>query len=334
MHSQETRKIPHTRYNALLNLEIETQRILKLISLKVGPKVMALQSFRHFSHQKQVLRSLIKNKQPIQMVLPAFPAKSPNPNKTMGHTPDFGEILALQKLNDLCEAINKIYQPGARVVICSDGRVFSDLVLVTDQDVNEYSQVIQNVIEEFEFSNLSLFNLEDYFTDISFDDMRSHLVNKYAEPLEDLKVRVKTDKATQHLFNGIHRFMTEDYHAIHKSFSKNYLRKLTKNVAYQVIQRSNAWSRLVEKQFPDALRLSIHPQLGSSKKLGVQLVDAPNQWRTPWHAVVLSDGNRHVLVKSHEAKAMGAEVKRHAGKYSYYFVDSIEEALAGIQHGG
>src|SRR5438105_1612857 len=35
--------------------------------------------------------------QPIRLVLPAFPAKSSNPEKTLGALPDFGEVLALQR---------------------------------------------------------------------------------------------------------------------------------------------------------------------------------------------------------------------------------------------
>lgn len=48
-----------------------------------------------------------------------------------------------------------------------------------------------------------------------------------------------------------------------------------------MIQRSNAWSRLLERTFPDSVRLSIHPQFRVSAKIGVRLVDSADAWLTP-----------------------------------------------------
>lgn len=68
---------------------------------------------------------VIKNES-IPMVLPAFPFKSPNrKDKTIGSLPDLGEELALMHLNGLCESIAEIYEPGANVVITSDGLVYN-----------------------------------------------------------------------------------------------------------------------------------------------------------------------------------------------------------------
>lgn len=72
----------------------------------------------------------IEHGKPIRMVLPAFPAKSPSRDKTLSHLPDHGEELALRNLNELCKRIGQIYEPGARIVICSDGRVFADVVRI------------------------------------------------------------------------------------------------------------------------------------------------------------------------------------------------------------
>lgn len=68
---------------------------------------------------------VIKNES-IPMVLPAFPFKSPNrKEKVIGSLPDLGEELALMHLNGLCESIAEIYEPGATVVITSDGLVYN-----------------------------------------------------------------------------------------------------------------------------------------------------------------------------------------------------------------
>jgi len=68
---------------------------------------------------------VLKN-ETVRMVLPAFPFKSPNrKDKVLGNLPDLGEELALMHLNGLCESIAEVYEPGATVVIASDGLVYN-----------------------------------------------------------------------------------------------------------------------------------------------------------------------------------------------------------------
>lgn len=62
----------------------------------------------------------------IELCLPAFPCKSSNPEKVGGILPDKGEEMALRRLHEFVEDVQKIYEPGARVWIISDGHVFSD----------------------------------------------------------------------------------------------------------------------------------------------------------------------------------------------------------------
>lgn len=68
----------------------------------------------------------VERQEPIRMILPAFPFKSPNArDKVLGILPDFGEELALAHLNGLCENIAQVYEPGADVYISSDGLVYN-----------------------------------------------------------------------------------------------------------------------------------------------------------------------------------------------------------------
>ena len=78
------------------------------------------QKFRPF------VEEYVKDQKPVEMVLPAFPFKSPNrKDKVLGNMPDLGEELALMHLNGLCESITRIYAPGAHVTITSDGLVYN-----------------------------------------------------------------------------------------------------------------------------------------------------------------------------------------------------------------
>lgn len=70
----------------------------------------------------------VKNSEPVRMVLPAFPFKSPNSSvKVLGTLPDKAEDVALAHLNGLCAAIGDVYPPGAVLTIVSDGLVYNGL---------------------------------------------------------------------------------------------------------------------------------------------------------------------------------------------------------------
>jgi pyoverdine/dityrosine biosynthesis protein Dit1 len=68
----------------------------------------------------------VKKNDPVRMVLPAFPFKSPNSHiKVLGALPDKAEELSLAHLNGLCAAIQDVYPPGAILTIVSDGLVYN-----------------------------------------------------------------------------------------------------------------------------------------------------------------------------------------------------------------
>ncbi|KAF2658352.1 hypothetical protein K491DRAFT_265451 [Lophiostoma macrostomum CBS 122681] len=72
------------------------------------------------------IRQSISVNEPIRLLLPGFPYKSPNTtDKVLGALPDLGEELALAHLNGLCESIASVYEHGAQVHIVSDGLVYN-----------------------------------------------------------------------------------------------------------------------------------------------------------------------------------------------------------------
>lgn len=266
------------------------------------------------------IKKLIAEKKIISFVLPAFPAKSANRNKTFSISPDKGELLSLQFLNQLCESVKQFHLPGAEIIICSDGRVFNDLVQVRDEAVDIYGREIKNIIDEKGLTNIRLFSLDDYYKKISYTSMREHLVADFAESSASLKLKIKHDEIALKQFNGIHRFIYEDTMMQFPQVSKNKVRKIAKEITYQVVQRSNAWSMLVGKIFPHSIRLSIHPQLCGSHKIGIMLLKSNDLWATPWHRVVLYDGKEHSLVKKIDAENLGATPVFIHHKFSHYII--------------
>jgi pyoverdine/dityrosine biosynthesis protein Dit1/AcrR family transcriptional regulator len=246
---------------------------------------------------------------PVHFVLPAFPAKSPNPEKVLGTTPDLAEELSLQFLDQLCADIRKIHAPGARITICSDGLVFSDLVGVADSDVLSYGKEISVMIEQLDLRSLETFHMQDLYDEAtSIPQMRGSLCRHYAESAEVIHQRLHSNKNQQALFNGIQRFLFEDRVVIDKGKSRTRVREECKARTYEVVQRSDAWGRLVADCFPAALRLSIHPQPAHSEKIGILLGESPDVWLTPWHGVALKHHGAFRLVKRREAEEAGASI--------------------------
>jgi pyoverdine/dityrosine biosynthesis protein Dit1 len=293
-------------------LDRNAERILALVlrySLgHVEPQELHLAKIRRASELDQ----------PLELVLPAFPAKSANREKTHGHLPDYAEVLGLERLQETCSAIRAIHAPGARVLICSDGRVFSDLVLVEEMHVTAYNSSIEEIAEEMGFMDLRILGLENVFGSASFEGLREKLVTDFGRPVEEIRAETLSCLSARAMFNGIHRFLFEDRAALEPTKSRNRVREESKHVAYQVIQRSNAWSALVEKLFPHALRLSIHPQAPTSAKIGFQLVPCENMWGTPWHNVALLGASGFRLVKRKQALDAGATLAFARGKYAFY----------------
>lgn len=285
-------------------------------------------------HLPKIISAVSKG-EPVTFVLPAFPGKSPNPNKVLGPLPDMAERCALEFLQHLCDRIKKYYAPGGKIILCSDGRVFSDVVGLRDENVTNYQNEISNIISVLGLSAIEIFNLEDLYSDLSFDDMRTVLMKQFGEPLELLKEAVARgkslessleDQESHRLYLGITRFLVEDAYVPGQTQSRSSIQKECKVRSYVVIQRSKAWGVLVESQFPDAVRLSIHPQICGSVKLGIRLIE-PDNWQTPWHGVAVLVEGRYTLLKRSEAEALGAHLVTRFGRPSHYVLKDNAQIL-------
>lgn len=271
--------------------------------------------------------SAVKNNKPITFILPAFPGKSPNPEKVLGQLPDLAERLSLHFLGNLCQQIKKFYTPGIKIILCSDGRVFSDVVGMMENHIGAYQVELDRLIEEMSLSDISTFNLDDFYEGLNFVQMREELMNNYGDSLDALKQKIRngtkllasSDEQEAHrMYCGITRFLFED--ATHKSQTKSRssIQKEARYKAYEVIRRSNAWSQLIAEYFPMAVRLSIHPQTCGATKLGIRLI-SNESWMTPWHGVAVESKNGYMLLKRSEAEALGAQlIYSSDGRRSHY----------------
>lgn len=259
--------------------------------------------------------------QPVHFVIPAFPAKSRNRRKTVGRLPDLGEHLALESIQGFCEQVSAVYAPGAVVTICSDGHVFSDALGIADEHVDDYAAELLRMIRSIGGGAIGLYSLRDAMPGLTWDQLRARLLDEYADPVDEVRDAVRSQPHARRIFNGIHRFVTEDHSVLMAELSATQRRNRAKLTAYEVVRRSQAWSRVVEEVFPGAVRLSIHPQRHHDTKIGFHLLRTTDSWLTPWHGVVLDDGLRQVLVKRAHAERLGAHLVWRNSRPSHFVID-------------
>ncbi|KAF2848073.1 Clavaminate synthase-like protein [Plenodomus tracheiphilus IPT5] len=252
----------------------------------------------------------VKNNDPVRMVLPAFPFKSPNRvDKTLGSLPDLGEELALQHLNGLCESIKEIYEPGATVTITSDGLVYNDLMGISDEEVWEYSTAVRGMIVEKELKYVDTLRIVDILgtheekgQDLTREEYLLHagcyrreLVAMWAPKDFDSREAVRTDKDICMTYKGYIKFLTKDL--AHSKLRERMqgtsnpnkrFKKEIEQLAYKMIYRGKAFAAAIASSCKGYVRLSIHPSIGETK-LSVPLIPPPAgaPLMTPWHASVV-----------------------------------------------
>ncbi len=92
-------------------------------------------------------------------------------------TPDRGEELALQRLHQFCADIQSFYAPGCHVLVMSDGRVFADLVGVSDESVKQYGEVLRQLLNS---PNLSWDCLDNHMSGTP-QQIRDILVSRWGQ---------------------------------------------------------------------------------------------------------------------------------------------------------
>lgn len=262
-----------------------------------------------FAEQLAQIDGFVRANAPIVFTLPGFPCKSPNPAKVLGHLPDTGELLSLRFLDQLCAQVAELHPPGARLVVCSDGHVFGDLIGVPDPHIDAYSDALRAMIDQEGLSRLDVFDLRAVFGGLSHDAKRARVDAEYGPTVEGLRAEIKAGTDTGTLYRGITRFLVDD--TAHYTGTRSALQRDCRRRAYGVIRRSRAWSEIVAEHHPGTCRLSIHPQQAGAAKFGIRLLEISDIWTTPWHSCAFrhADG-RWELMRRADAERRGRPVLR------------------------
>ncbi|KAE9964126.1 hypothetical protein BLS_008631 [Venturia inaequalis] len=247
----------------------------------------------------------VKSNAPIKLVLPAFPAKSPNRvDKVLGALPDLGEELALAHLNGMCEAIAEFYGPGAEVHIASDGIVYSDILHVTDEDVWDYGEVLRAIAKEKAFRRIKFMRLWDlldhaqpqidgqgdrtYYL-IHAACIRRELTLRYGESKYDPSEAIKNDPDTLATYMGYKKFLAGDLAQENWVAAASGKEKKARfaEIAKEMLVRGRMYANAIKESMSDCVRLSIHPSQDKTK-LSISLIPQArgNLGYTPWHSCV------------------------------------------------
>ncbi|KAL4862115.1 hypothetical protein BDV12DRAFT_179266 [Aspergillus spectabilis] len=247
----------------------------------------------------------IEKNEPVRMVLPAFPFKSPNnKDKALGILPDLGEELALNHLNGLCLNIARAYEPGAEVHISSDGLVYNDLLGVPDEVVWDYGEALRQIAIDQKLRHLRFIRLADLLEhdQCPQDDpaaarafylahascFRRELMLRFGDPSFDPRTAIRSDMDVCSTYRGYIRFLTKDLAYQLPSQSKRAREAAITPIARSMISRGQVFAAAIRSQRGNYVRLSIHPSK-NSRKLSVPLIPDGNNngvGHTPWHSCI------------------------------------------------
>ncbi|KAI0163834.1 Pyoverdine/dityrosine biosynthesis protein-domain-containing protein [Xylariaceae sp. FL1272] len=235
----------------------------------------------------------------IQMILPGFPFKDPSRAITIGDLPDLGEELALSHLQGLCNNIASVYENGAKVVICSDGLVYNDLMGVSEKNVWEYGEALRSMAAKKELDDIKFVRLWDVLglePDCRLDQenqekakayyleqahlIRQELVNRHGNVTFDADRAAKFDEN-----------LAKTYSAYVDVLAKRTVDN-PESSAKEMMPRGKAYAEALRAKFPEYIRLSIHDSTGTDK-LSLALIPSErgSVGLMPWRSTIAIDAD-------------------------------------------
>lgn len=135
---------------------------------------------------------------------------------------------------------------------------------------------------------------------------------------EVLEQRILLDADTNSLYRGMIKFLTLDL-AIQEFPSNNQLQKKAKLLAREMMFRNEAYSHLVQHEFKDHIRLSMHPSVNNGTKYSFMLIPSEKAFTSPWHcAIAIEKDGSIATIHKRDAIAKGYEIVNQDGQPFYF----------------
>ncbi|KAK8431996.1 putative pyoverdine/dityrosine biosynthesis protein [Phyllosticta citricarpa] len=282
------------------------------------------------------LTSTVKAEQPVVLVLPAFPFKSPNAkDKVLGVLPDKAEEVSLLHLQSLCNNIKDVYAPGAELWIVSD---------VSDETVYTFGETLRTMAKDLgctsvKFARLSQMpalkrnlpvEMLEYSDSRSYERIaplvRQNLVSVFGAADHDVDKDIASNPDIKATYMGYLKYLSHDLKKnndlefgevsessgsltassdseVPKTSRKSFKRHVSR-VAKSMIYRGKCYAACVQEWHPNAVRLSIHAA-NSATKIPISIIPSTTgRPITPWHSTMVCrlDGTFQPMTRS-EAEA-------------------------------
>ncbi|KAI8933828.1 hypothetical protein NX059_009530 [Plenodomus lindquistii] len=308
--------------------------ILKIIE-KYGLNYERTGRWEGFKTFLPIVRKQVELNEPIYLLLPGFPFKSPNTrDKVLGVLPDLGEELALKHLNGLCEKIKGAYEHGAICDITSDGLVYNDLLGVTDETVWNFGQAVRQLAHDNNLCNLSFLRLWDllaYEGDFQSKEVylahasniRHELKARFGDPRFEADMANTSTSDMQMTHTKYLEFLGQDlaFNEKHLALSPDQQASNIADTAKEMMGRWKAFSTALASVSTPYVRLSIHDS-GGKDKLSMAVI--PQQEKgslgaTPWHSTLLieEDGSMRTMQRHKVDEDVYELIYRHGQPYCF-----------------
>lgn len=271
----------------------------------------------------------IDRNEPITFVSMAFPYKVPNPVKTgERRAPDLGEALMLRRFAAVLDAVSRVYEPGAELVILEEG-ILGRCQGVDPRDIAAYRAGIEDVVRIAAVSDRIRFH--------SLDDMAVRIPNFEARwYFEQERLRRLWDEGDPYMRQGYGETYpgsrlsvpTRDYDpaVLVKAYCEDetdsalrYVRQYVDYVAhrqffaYRALLNMRDTTGYLEDIAPGNIKLTVSPKAtnlavlpvnGRTKTLpyhGAPLRDADGSWTIEYHAALGAHGDLEALYLENSA---------------------------------
>ncbi|WP_394847622.1 isocyanide synthase family protein [Pendulispora brunnea] len=256
----------------------------------------------------EIIEKFVARGEAVRMVLPGYPYKSLSERKCTGVEPDDAEVYSLLYLDSILKEIGAIHGPGAKLIIFSDGRPYSAIVGVPDENVTRYvagvRRIIRNIRAEKRIEVVTLEDLKKDEFGEDFDAMRRWLMDTYGVAMDRIDGAIKSDPDLEYRYTSMKRFRFEDMEGRprtvvvdpndpskrpvpYSSLGSNAKKRVVGDMAKRGMQLAMAWDAFLQDVDGEALRLSSNRKHCGSKKFSIAMMPGSNR-HTPWHGAVVT----------------------------------------------
>jgi pyoverdine/dityrosine biosynthesis protein Dit1 len=250
--------------------------------------------------QRPLLEKLYRAGAPLTFTLLGYPNKMPNPLYTRSTGADLGEMISLMKLSEIATRIKGFYAPGARIRVLTENTIFFGMSGLSEHEQHHYFLDIARWSTLLSISDRVL--VEDVVAHHT-----SELEQRWSAITEELREKYRRgDSETTEMVQAVlpTNFMTLNFRGYPEEVLVRLFdptvedrsleslrgqllnRAIEESFGYLAYHQARYRMGFMEAAFPDSLRLTVAPQVGS---FGIQMLNRTARM-LPYYGYVVASG--------------------------------------------